>query len=95
MGRRSQNGPTFTKGPSQAQVMAPVRWRWARNGAIIGGVIVLADFLLEWRGQNIFEPWRVTGVTANIEQILTKLTISAFIGFALGYARDLLRRTGR
>ena len=74
--------------------MTPVRWRWARNGAIIGGVIVLSDLLLGWRG-NIFEPWRVTGATANIEHILHMLTISAFIGFALGYARDLLRRRGR
>ena len=81
--------------------MKPVGWRWARNGAIIGAIIgpaiALADLLLAWR-RNFVEPWRWTGVTANIEHILHLLVISAFIGFALGFAlghaRDLLRRRG-
>jgi hypothetical protein len=59
---------------------------------IIGCVIVLADLLLEWRGQNLSKAWRWTGATANFEHILHILTISALIGFALGYAWDLLRR---
>ena len=68
------------------------RWRWARNGAIIGLVIVLADLLLDWRGRNIPVAWRWRGAPANFEHILHILTISALIGFALGYVRDLLRR---
>lgn len=67
-----------------------VRWRWARNGAIIGLMIVLADLLLEWRG-NRFEVWQGEGIMINCTHILTMIAIPAFLGLLFGYFRDRRR----
>jgi H+/Cl- antiporter ClcA len=74
--------------------MKPVRWRWACIGAIVGVAIVLADLLLEWRG-NQFMPWQGDGLISNISQVLTMIVAPAFIGLAVGYWRDLRRLKGR
>ena len=74
--------------------MNKVRWRWARNGGVIGIAIVLADILFEWRGPK-FLPWGGEGTASNVVQIITVVAFPALIGLALGYRRDLKRIQGK
>ena len=65
----------------------PVRWHWARNGAIVGTLIVLSDLLFEWGGP-MFASWSGERITFNTVQILSMIGITTFVGLAAGYFRD-------
>lgn len=65
-----------------------VRWRWARNGALIGLTIALSDLILEWRGQKYLPSWQGEALAFNVSQMLTVILIPALIGMAIGYIRD-------
>jgi hypothetical protein len=61
-----------------------VRWRWARNGALVGLVIALADMFLAWRGPRYY-PWSSAEMIAsNVGQLIATVGVLAFIGFVLG-----------
>jgi hypothetical protein len=70
----------------------PVKWRWARNGALIGLIIVLADMFLEWRGPRYY-PWSDAEMIANnIGQMVAVIGFLALIGLGFGAIRDRRRR---
>ena len=62
---------------------------WARNGAIIGSMIFLADYFLEWRGPK-YVPWDAgnAAVAYNIGQMVGVIGGAALIGFLAGWAQD-------
>ncbi len=62
-----------------------VKWRWARNGAIIGVLVIASDVFLEWRGPSPLEPWTEDGFVFNFGYILTSVLLPAAIGLAAGY----------
>jgi GYF domain 2 len=71
------------------------KWRYARNGVIIGIIIVLADLLLEWRGR-LYYPWiSPEMIVSNITQMLAVIGIPALVGLVLGALRDRDRRRTR
>ena len=67
------------------------KWSWARNGAIIGIIIVLADLLLEWRGR-LYYPWvSPEMIVSNITQMIGVVGIPALFGLVVGALRDRKR----
>lgn len=79
--------------PISAKVEPPkhlqlAKWSWARNGVIIGIIIVLADLLLEWRGR-LYYPWiSPEMIVSNITQMVAVIGIPALVGLFLGALRD-------
>lgn len=70
----------------------PVKWRWLRNGALIGVLISLTD-LLQWRGPR-FYPWTSPEyIAANIGQILASAFICGLVGLIAGIVADLFRKS--
>jgi len=79
--------------PISAKVQPPkdfqlAKWTWARNGAIVGIIIVLADLLLEWRGR-LYYPWiSPEMIVSNITQMVAVIGIPALFGLVVGALRD-------
>lgn len=70
----------------------PVKWRWLRNGALIGVLISLTD-LLQWRSVR-FYPWTSPEyIAANIGQILASAFIFGLIGLIAGVVADIVRKS--
>jgi hypothetical protein len=66
----------------------PSKWRWARNGAIFGLLVSLADLLFAWGGVH-FEPWANAGAIAgNIGQFVGSAMMAGLVGYVLGALRD-------
>jgi hypothetical protein len=64
------------------------KWRWGRNGALIGLAIFLADYFLMWRGE-LYLPWVGNEAIAyNIGKMLSVIGIPALIGFVSGALAD-------
>lgn len=65
-----------------------VKWKWLVNGALGGIALVLADYFLEWRG-NQFLPWDTTAsIVSNVTQMATTVGLVALLGYVLGMVRD-------
>ena len=65
---------------------------WSRNGAVIGLVIFLADYFLEWRGAK-YLPWNGSEAIANnIGQMIGVIGGAALIGFVAGAVTDARAR---
>ncbi|MEH2513404.1 hypothetical protein V1291_004758 [Nitrobacteraceae bacterium AZCC 1564] len=70
----------------------PVKWRWLRNGALIGAALSLTD-LLQWRGPR-FYPWTSPEfIAANVGQILGAAIVVGFVGLIAGIVADLVRQS--
>lgn len=70
----------------------PVKWRWFRNGALLGAVISLSD-LLQWRGPR-FYPWTSPEfIAANVGQILGAAIIVGLVGLIAGIVADIVRKS--
>jgi hypothetical protein len=70
----------------------PVKWRWLRNGALIGVALSLSD-LLQWRGPQFF-PWTSPEfIAANVGQIVGSAVIVGLIGLIAGIFVDLYRKS--
>jgi hypothetical protein len=79
-------GPNAPRGARPRRTMA--KWRYTRNGAIIGIVYVLADLLFEWRGP-IYDPWITPAMIAgNVALIIVNIGFFALVGLGLGAWRD-------
>ena len=57
---------------------------WARNGALLGLVIVLADYFLHWRGQNYLAWTDANAAANNIGQMVATIGLPAIVGFLAG-----------
>ena len=69
------------------------KWRWARNGAVIGFLITATDMLFEWRGVKVY-PWNEPGYIAqNIGMFMGATGVAAVIAFGLGALRDWFARS--
>lgn len=70
-----------------AKPLKPVKWRWARNGALLGLLSCLID-LAEWRGQK-FASWDAPeGLALNFGYLVAGVVILGFIGLCAGAVRD-------
>ena len=69
-------------------VYQPAKWRWARNGAAIGFVVILSDMLFAWRGVPIY-PWTEPDyIAANVGQFIGSMLAGAAFGWIAGALRD-------
>jgi hypothetical protein len=86
-------------------VVAPVRLvdaskeasgkqRYSLYGVYLGVSVVLADYLLQWRGSK-FQPWTGNGVAENIGYIIGTLAVSVFVGFIVGGIVDFATAKSR
>src|SRR5262249_4322196 len=64
------------------------RWRWGLIGLLISAVYILADLLLEWRGQR-YLPWgSPEAIAYNVGMMPGSVAILSLVAFLLGYAKD-------
>ncbi len=61
---------------------------WARNGALIGIVVVLSDYFLQWRGQSYLAWTDAKADANNIGQMIGTIGFAAIIGFVVGAFSD-------
>ena len=66
----------------------PSRWRWARNGALVGFAIAVSDILVKWRGQVYLPSWSGDALVENVSHLLSSIFFTGLIGFVLGSLRD-------
>jgi hypothetical protein len=68
-----------------------VKWRWMRNGALIGLAICLSD-LMEWRGQK-FAAWNsAEGLAGNLGYLGGGALLAGLIGLCIGSIKDARAR---
>lgn len=70
----------------------PTIFRWTRIGAVLGFIVILFDFVFEWRGPQ-FEPWTAEGTAANIGLIIGSVLGGAILGLIAGAISDRWARS--
>lgn len=70
----------------------PVKWRWLRNGSLIGAALSLSD-LLQWRGPRFYSWTSPEFIAANVGQIVGAAVIVGIIGLIAGIVADLFRKS--